>query len=58
MSSKEFDKETFNHFWGLAKTSQNETGIMVVDGFEYWGEFSQDFSDLWFKTLCPEVTNL
>jgi hypothetical protein len=53
-SSKGFDKETFNHFWSLANTSQSRTGIMIIDGFEYWEQF-QDFSDLWYMTLCPEV---
>jgi len=58
VSSKEYDKETFNHFWRLAKTAQDKTGIMIIDGFDYWEQFSQDLSDQWFKTLCPEVINL
>jgi hypothetical protein len=55
---KEYDRETFNHFWKLAKTAQDETGIMIIDGIDYWEQFSQESSDLWFKTLCPGVTNL
>ena len=27
---------------------------MIIDGFDYWAQFSQDFSDHWFKTLCPD----
>uniref|UniRef100_A0A1D1XJ57 D-amino-acid oxidase n=1 Tax=Anthurium amnicola TaxID=1678845 RepID=A0A1D1XJ57_9ARAE len=55
---QEYDKETFNHFWRLAKAEQNKTGIMIIDGFDYWEQFSQDFSDLWFKKLCPEFRSL
>lgn len=51
----EFDIETFNYFWELAKTAQNETGIMIVDEFEYWEKYSYEFTDLWFKNFCPEV---
>lgn len=53
--SKEYDKETFNYFWRLAKTEQDKTGIMIIDGIDYWEQFSQEFSDLWFKTLYPEA---
>lgn len=28
---------------------------MIIDEFEYWEIFPQDFSDPWFKTLCHEV---
>ncbi|RGB27373.1 hypothetical protein C1646_769193 [Rhizophagus diaphanus] len=55
---QEYDKETFNYFWRLAKTEQDKTGIMIVDGIDYWEQFSQEYSDPWFKTLCPEFRNL
>ncbi|RIA90822.1 hypothetical protein C1645_769041 [Glomus cerebriforme] len=54
---QEYDKITFNHFWRLAKT-ENKAGIMIIDGFDYWEQFPQDLSDLWFKSLCPEYRNL
>ncbi|CAG8628183.1 nucleotide-binding domain-containing protein [Rhizophagus irregularis DAOM 181602=DAOM 197198] len=30
----------------LAKTEQDKTGIMIIDGIDYWEQFSQEFSDL------------
>ncbi|KAF0333062.1 FAD dependent oxidoreductase [Gigaspora margarita] len=56
--NSEFDRETYNHLWKLAKTQQNETGIMTIDEFEYWERFPQNFSDPWFKTLCHEYRHL
>ncbi|CAG8708738.1 9610_t:CDS:2, partial [Scutellospora calospora] len=51
-----FDKETFIHFWSLAHTKSAETGIMIVDGFDYWDEyFPLESNDPWFKNLCPEA---
>ncbi|CAG8743926.1 21883_t:CDS:2, partial [Dentiscutata erythropus] len=32
--------------------------IMIIDEFEYWESFPQDFSDPWFKTLCHEYRYL
>ncbi|GBB86078.1 hypothetical protein RclHR1_12520007 [Rhizophagus clarus] len=55
---QEYDKETFNHFWRLAETAQDKTGITIIDGFDYWEQLSQESSDLWFKSLCPEFRNL
>ncbi|CAI2182507.1 8161_t:CDS:10, partial [Funneliformis geosporum] len=55
---QEFDRITYNHLWKLAKVPQNETGIMIIDEFEYWEKFPQDFSDPWFKTLCHEYRHL
>ena len=52
--SKEIDTETFKHLWKLAKISEEKTGIMIIDGFDYWEKYSPDY-DPWFKTLCPEV---
>ncbi|CAG8560592.1 28556_t:CDS:2 [Dentiscutata erythropus] len=50
--SKGFDKETFIHFWDLAHTRPSETGIMIVDGFDYWDEyFPLEWNDPWFKDL-------
>ncbi|CAG8494419.1 9525_t:CDS:2 [Scutellospora calospora] len=56
---QDFDRETFNHFWNLANTKPSETGIMVVDGFDYWDEHSpMEWKDPWFKDLCPEYRHL
>ncbi|CAG8622916.1 15604_t:CDS:10 [Funneliformis mosseae] len=55
---QEFDRITYNHLWKLAKAPQNKTGIMIIDEFEYWERFPQDFSDPWFKTLCHEYRHL
>ncbi|CAG8719873.1 8400_t:CDS:10, partial [Gigaspora rosea] len=54
-----FDKETFIHFWDLAHTKPSETGIMIVDGFEYWDEYLPlEWNDPWFKDLCPQYRHL
>ncbi|CAG8599563.1 1285_t:CDS:10, partial [Dentiscutata heterogama] len=46
-----FDKETFIHFWNLAHTRSSETGIMIVDGFDYWDEyFPLEWNDPWHLT--------
>ncbi|RIA85364.1 hypothetical protein C1645_830883 [Glomus cerebriforme] len=28
---------------------------MIIDEFEYWKKLPHNFSDPWFKTLCPEL---
>lgn len=44
----DLDKETFDHLWNLAKLSRLETGLTIVDMFEYW-EKESNFTDPWFK---------
>ncbi|CAG8724566.1 12348_t:CDS:2, partial [Gigaspora rosea] len=41
----EYEKKTFHHFWNLAKASKNNSGIMIVDGFDYWDRLPDDFSE-------------
>ncbi|RIB26113.1 hypothetical protein C2G38_2065761 [Gigaspora rosea] len=54
-----FEKETFIHFWDLAHTKPSETGIMIVDRFEYWDKYLPlKWNDPWFKDLCPEYRHL
>ncbi|KAG9300702.1 hypothetical protein G9A89_023500 [Geosiphon pyriformis] len=55
---QEFDKITYNHFWYLAQNYPTETGIMFVDGFDYWDELPKNFSEPWFKTFCPNYRHL
>ncbi|CAG8627000.1 18588_t:CDS:2 [Dentiscutata erythropus] len=52
---QEFEKETFHYFWNHAKVTENEAGVMIVDGFDYWEQLPEDFSEPWFKTFCPDV---
>ncbi|CAG8453142.1 5791_t:CDS:2, partial [Scutellospora calospora] len=56
-TQQESDTVSYNHFWNCAKSSQNETGIMIIDEFEYWRNL-QDFSEPWYKTLCHEYRHL
>ncbi|CAG8448160.1 11862_t:CDS:2 [Cetraspora pellucida] len=56
--SKGFDRETFIHFWNFACTRPSETGVMIVDGFDYWDELPLGWNDPWFKDLCPEYRHL
>ncbi|CAG8554183.1 6598_t:CDS:2 [Cetraspora pellucida] len=53
-----FDRETFIHFWNFACTRPSETGVMIVDGFDYWDELPLGWNDPWFKDLCPEYRHL
>ncbi|CAG8640175.1 19260_t:CDS:2, partial [Gigaspora margarita] len=54
----EYEKKTFHHFWNLAKASKNNSGIMIVDGFDYWDRLPDDFSEPWFKDFSPEYRHL
>ncbi|CAG8440213.1 1524_t:CDS:10 [Acaulospora morrowiae] len=58
IKQQEIDKESYNHFRKLAGSPQNKTGIRIIDGFDYWDHISEDFSEPWFKTLCPEFRDL
>jgi hypothetical protein len=51
--TKEFDEETYNYFWNLARTLH--IGVMVIDEFDYWENLPKNFSDPWFNTLCHKV---
>ncbi|CAG8746384.1 24543_t:CDS:10, partial [Racocetra persica] len=56
---QDFDRKTFIHFWDLAYTKSHETGIMIVDGFDYWDEHPPlGWEEPWFKDLCPEYRHL
>lgn len=50
------DRVTFENFWVLAKKSHINSGLMIIDGYDYWEKFLHEF-DPWFKYLCPEVVN-
>ncbi|KAF0558589.1 nucleotide-binding domain-containing protein [Gigaspora margarita] len=54
----EFDKKTFQYFWELAKMKENKSGVIIIDGFDYWDKLPENFSDPWFKTLCPNYRHL
>ncbi|CAG8527878.1 8719_t:CDS:1 [Ambispora gerdemannii] len=55
---QEFEKKTLIHFFELAKTKPAETGIMIVDSFDYWDEHKEDFIEPWFSNFCPGYRHL
>ncbi|CAG8629444.1 12171_t:CDS:10 [Acaulospora morrowiae] len=56
---QDFDRKTFIHFWDLGHNKSFETGIMIVDGFDYWDKHPpSDWKEPWFKDLCPGYRHL
>ncbi|CAG8633657.1 9708_t:CDS:1 [Ambispora leptoticha] len=57
---QEFDKKTLIYFFELVKAKPiEETGVMNVDGFEYWDELpGKNFIEPWFSNFCPGYRHL
>jgi len=42
----------------LANDNSSETGVIIVDGYEYYDQPPPNWKDPWFKDICPQVISI